>query len=360
MADEADNRTEPATQRKREESRKKGIFAHSPDLAGAVALTAGLLALGAFGPWMTRAILDLMKGWFGHLDGQQSINEVLSQVPTAIFPVALAVCCAIGVVAAAGAVINILQAGLQFNLEWLAPKWERVDPLEGVKKMFSLSSLVGAGFGLLKLLVVSWAAYQILIAASSSAPMWWQVRTGGLLALCGGLVLKLSWAVALPLLLLAAADYVYKKWKHEKELMMTREEIKEENRQQEGDPHIKQRIRQIQRTRAMKRMMQDVPKATVIITNPTHVAVALRYEPGMMAPIVVAKGEHLVAQRIKAIAAGHGIPVIEEPPLARAMLRVVQIGQVIPFEFYRAVAEILALLYRRRSAMGHSMIAARA
>jgi len=347
--DDQENKTEQASPRKREESRKKGIFAHSPDLAGAVALSAGLLSLAAFGPWIVRSQLDLMKSWFAHLDGQRSVAEILNQeFPAAVLPVALAVCSTIAAVMVAGVVINVLQAGLHFNLEWLAPKWDRVDPMEGSKKLFSLNSLVGAGFGVLKLAVVSWAAYHVLIAASASAPMWWQSPASGLLSLCSQLVMKLSWSVATPLFVLAAGDFGYKKYKHEKELMMSREELKEENRQQEGDPHIKQRIRQIQRTRAMKRMMQDVPKATVVITNPTHVAVALRYEPGMAAPIVIAKGEHLVAQRIKAIAASHDIPVIEEPPLARAMLRVVQIGQEIPFDFYRAVAEILALLHRRR------------
>lgn len=350
--DEAGNRTEPASPRKREESRKKGIFAFSPDVGGAAGLCAGLLALGGFGPWIVRAQLHLMRNWLAHINGERAMHDILAQdLPAAILPVALAVCSTIAVVMLAGVIVSVFQAGLHFNLDWLSPKWERVDPTEGVKRLFSLNALVGAGFGVLKLAVVSWAAWQVLAAVIDPAPTWRQVAADGLLPLCSMWVMKLGWSVAIPLLLLAAADYIYKKWKHEKDLMMTREEIKEENRQQEGDPHIKQRIRQIQRQRAMKRMMQDVPKATVVITNPTHVAVALRYEPGMAAPVVIAKGEHLVAQRIKAIAGQHEIPVIEEPPLARAMLRVVQIGQEIPLEFYRAVAEILALLHRRRHGM---------
>jgi len=351
MSDEEnDNKTEAASPRKREESRNKGNFASSSDLSSAAAIAAGLIALASFGPRIFETQLNLMRGWLTGLDGHASVADLLNEkLPLFLPPIALALCSAILVILGTSMVIGFVQAGLHFNLDWLAPKWERINPLEGFTRLFSLNSLMSAIFGTVKLIVVTWFAYQTLCTIFITAPSLYQVSTKSLLPMVSELMLSLCWSVTVPLLLLAAADYGYKFWKHEKDLMMSREELKQENRQQEGDPHVKQRIRGIQRQRALKRMMQDVPKATVIVTNPTHVAIALRYEPGMAAPIVVAKGEHLVAQRIKAIGFQHDIPVIEEPPLARAMLRVVQIGQEIPLEFYRAVAEILALLYRRKN-----------
>lgn len=346
-------KSEAASPRKREEARRKGMIAQSQDLSQALVLAASLAALTVFAPRLATALQAFMHGWLMELHSKKDIVSILLEHgPALLFPVGLAAVFIIGAVALAGIAVGMLQAGLQFNFELLEPKWERIDPMAGFERIFSLTSLVSTLFGVLKLAVVGWGAYGAMMEILKVSTVWWQVSASGLLPLTIHLLLNLGWSVAVPMLLLAGADYGYKRWKYERELMMTKEEVREENKQQEGDPQIKQRIRQIQRARAMRRMMQDVPKATVIITNPTHVAVALRYEPGTsLAPMVVAKGEHLTAQRIKQIAHEHGIPVIEEPPLARAMLRSVAVGQEISIEFYKAVAEILALLYKRTKAI---------
>ena len=345
------DKTEEASPRKREDARKRGMIAQSPDLNHALVLVASLLALATLGSGIITSQLTFMKGWFAQIDGHTPLTDFLTQrAPAAMLPVFLATVAVIGMITLAALASGILQAGIHFNPDLISAKWERVDPLQGLSRLFSLTSLVSTVLGILKLVALSWAAYALLSTVFVNAPSFWQLSAPALLSLAGDLSMKLGWSIALPMLVVGGVDYVYRKWKHEKDLMMSRDELREENKQQEGDPHIRQRIRQIQRQRAMRRMMQDVPKATVVITNPTHVAVALRYEAGASAaPVVIAKGEHIIAGRIKAIAAEHGVPVIEEPPLARALLKSVHIGQEISVEFYRAVAEVLAVLHRQKT-----------
>jgi len=349
--DDGGERTESASPRKREESRKKGMLAQSQDLGQVCVLCAGLIAMSSFGLGLISALNEAMRGCLGNLHSANGSISWLLQTGAGLI---WNVCYALGLICACatitGMAIGMLQAGLYFNFELLSLKWERVDPIKGTQRLFSPASAVTALLGIGKVAVVVFASYGALVDIMRSSNLLWQQTPLELLIGMLNSGVSLGWTIAIPMLCLAAADYGYKKWKYEKDLMMTKEEVKQEGKQQEGDPHIKQRIRQIQRQRAMRRMMQDVPKATVVVTNPTHVAVALRYEAGVTAaPVVVAKGEHLVAQRIKAIALASGIPVYEEPPLARAMLRAIPIGAPVTMEFYRAVAEILAVLYRARN-----------
>jgi flagellar biosynthetic protein FlhB len=349
--DDRGERTEPASPRKREEARKNGMLAQSQDFGQVLALCAGLIVLSSFGPQLIDALSNLMHGVFANLHSEDTPTQWLVKNGGGLaWRVAHVLILIIGCTAMTGLAAGLLQAGLHFNLELLTFKWERVDPIAGVKRLFSLTSAVGALFGLCKVAILTFAVYSAISAIITNSHMLWQLTPRELLLSMLRDGVSLGWSIAIPLLILAAADYGYKRWKFEKDLMMTKDEVRQENKQQEGDPHIKQRIRQIQRQRAMRRMMQDVPKATVVVTNPTHVAIALRYEPGVTAaPVVIAKGEHLIAQRIKAIARENGIPIHEEPPLARAMLRVIPVGQPVTVEFYRAIAEILAVLYRGKN-----------
>jgi flagellar biosynthetic protein FlhB len=283
---------------------------------------------------LNKPVLDILQ--------ESTIPAVLPVLITLVSILAMTTLTALGA--------GILQAGLMLNTKGLEPKWDRVNPASGFARIFSMESIAALIVGVAKLAVVGWVAYIAVAKVFPSAPVFWQMPADAMYPRTAEYVSSLSWTIAVPLLLLGVADYGYKKYRHEKELMMSKEELKEEQKQQDGDPHIKQRIRSIQRQRAQRRMMADVPKATVIITNPTHVAIALKYESNMgSAPIVLAKGEDAVAQRIKAVAAEHGVPIIEEPPLARALLRTTKIGVEIPAEFYRAVAEILAVIYRRKA-----------
>ena len=346
--DERGERTESASPRKREEARERGQVARSPDLTTAAALCAGI---GALGQKLIGQEVTFMQGWLGGLDSRDDIAALLRErFTTLALPVLLTFVMILLIVEASAIAVGFAQVGFHLTPKFLEFDLDRINPLNRLKQMFSLTTLVSTLLGVAKLTVVSLAAYSAVAAIVGTAPQWWQMSVGGLFNLVSTMSGSLAWTIAIPMLILGILEYGYKRWQHERDLRMTKQEVKEENRQQEGDPHIKQRIRQIQRQRAQRRMFKDIPKATVVITNPTHVAVALRYESGGNgAPIVVAKGEHLIAQRIKAIAASHGIPLIEEPPLARALNRTTQPGQEIPVEFYRAVAAILATLYRRNA-----------
>ena len=350
--DDQGDRTEAASPRKREEARKAGQFARSPDLSAAAVLCAALIGLSAFGGTMFVGEISFMKQWIGHLDGKSDILKILTnQFPTGAAAVSWGLLGMLLIVELAALGIGIAQCGLHIHEDIIPLRFESLNPINGFKRIFSLQTLVSTAMGLAKIAVISIFAYRIIRALIEAAPFWWQSPLGNLFAMGSALASQLAWSIAIPMLLLGVIDYGYKWWKTEKDLMMTKDEVKQENKQNDGDPHVKNRIRQIQRSRAARRMMKDVPKATVVITNPTHVAVALLYDAKSSgAPVVIAKGEHLMAQRIKQIAREHNIPVMEEPPLARALNRTTEIGQEIPVEFYRAVAAILALLHRAKNA----------
>ncbi len=349
--DDRGERTEAPSLKKREDARKKGMFAQSPDLSQALMLCAGIAAISSFGPQLIEALSQMMRSSISGAGIKENLATWLSQRGPAIFaPVFSVMMLICGCILLSGMGAGLLQAGIHINFELLELKWERIDPLEGIKRLFSLTSLVATIFGVMKIVLVAAVGYGALSEIIATSHQLWQQPAGGLILLILQLAVHLAWTLGLAMLCLGIADYGYKRWKYERDLMMTKDEVREENKQQEGDPHIKQRIRQIQRQRAMRRMMQEVPTATVVVTNPTHVAVALRYDPMVsIAPVVVAKGEHKLAERIKAIARQHDVPVFEEPPLARAMLRAIPVGHPIKFEFYRAVAEILAMLHRRKN-----------
>lgn len=354
------DRTEPATPRKREEARKQGNYANSQDLSGSLMLAAGLGALTLCGPALVGGLVALIRFVFQRLPEQINVTDFMThQLLAAGVPLMLALGGVLGAVLVASLAVHIYQAGWHIYMDQAVPKFERLDPTAGFGKLFSLNSFVSMFFGVFKMAAVSWIAFRLLQSVVQAAPVWWQLPVESLMPLATSYATSLAWSVVLPLVVLGVADYGYRWWKYERDMMMTRQEVQDENKQTEGDPKIKARVRQVQRQRAMRRMMTKVPKATVVITNPTHVAIALQYEPGASgAPVVVAKGEHLIAQRIKEIAAKNGVPIIEEPPLARALLRTVQIGQEIPLEFYRAVAEVLALVYRRRSGLAQAALRA--
>ncbi len=244
---------------------------------------------------------------------------------------------------------NVAQTGFLFTTEPLRPNFDKLDPVAGMKKLFSPQSVVELAKAVVKFAIIGFIAWRVIRREIPFLPgimeknpeeiVLYLLRIGSSILLRCGLLL----------LLLAAADYAFQWWSFEKSIRMTKQEVKEEYRQQEGDPAVKSRIRSIQREKARRRIMEEVPKADVVITNPTHFAVALRYERGSSdAPRVVAKGADLMALRIREIAAESGVPVVERPPLARTLYRDVDEGQEIPCELYQAVAEVLAYVYRLR------------
>ncbi len=254
-----------------------------------------------------------------------------------------------GLLLAVGVGASVAQVGFQINTEKLELKPDRLNPVNGVGKLFSGSSVVRGLLTVLKVLAVGAVAYFVLDGRGGSVVSLGRGRLTGAAPVAWELVLRLSLYLAGAVALVAIIDYVYQRRRFERSLMMTKEELKQELKQEDGDPQIKARIRQIARERTRRRALTEVPKATVVVTNPTHYAVALRYDPVRdTAPVVIAKGKGAFAKRIMKLARESGVPVIERPPLARA-LQAIREGQAIPGVLFRAVAEVLAFVMKLRS-----------
>ena len=252
--------------------------------------------------------------------------------------------------AAAALVVQVLQTRFAMSWTGLKPQWSRVNPGQGLKRLLSSKSLVEALKTVVKLAAIGAVAYLTLQKSWPVLVMLGQTGSGATLAAIGQVAFDLWIRVGLTYLALAGLDYGYQWWRQRQSLQMTREEVREESRETEGNPHTRGRMRALHRQRVVRRMMVEVRRADVVLRNPTHVAVALRYEGGKMrAPKVVAKGALLMARRIIEIAQRHGVPVIENPPLARALYRGAAVGQEIPRELYRVVAEVLAYVYSLRT-----------
>lgn len=347
-------RTEKATPKRRQEARKKGQVAQSREVSSALILMCGLGALYLAGPYFYHSLRGLVAGLFrGAADAatlqpdglHRMLGEIMGQYLLIIAPLMAAVLIA-------GLAANIAQVGFMVSSEALSPKFSKLNPIEGFKRLFSLRSLVELTKSLMKMGLVGGIAYLVVAGEVDEFPGMMHAEVPILFQYIASLAFKISLNVAIALVLLAALDYAYQRWQFEKNMMMTKDEVKEEHKQMEGDPKIKARIRAIQMETARRRMMEAVPEATVVITNPTHFAVALKFISGEMeAPRVVAKGAGLVAQRIKEMAAEHQVPVVEDKPLARSLYQSVDIDHFIPVELYQAVAEILAYVYRLQ---GHS------
>ena len=249
-------------------------------------------------------------------------------------------------------IFNLAQMkGFILSFEAMRISLGNLNPLGGLKRMFSLRSLAELVKSIFKLLIVSYAVYSVLWPERTALSELAGLEVYDCLRLIGMLGLKLLFRVAAIMLALSIIDFVYQKWQTRKDLMMTRHEIKEEHKQSEGNPQIKSRIRTIQRSLARQRMLSRVPKASVIITNPTHFAVALRYEPGMAAPTVVARGMDFLALKIIEIGRKCSITIVRNPPLARALYKQVKLDATIPVELYRAVAKVLAYIYQQKRSM---------
>jgi flagellar biosynthetic protein FlhB len=248
-----------------------------------------------------------------------------------------------------------VQARGTFTWQPLAPKFSRLNPAQNAKRVVGTQGLVELGKSLVKLAVVGWAVKGVLEAAWPDVVALGQESPRALLEVAREHGVKLLVHAGVAYLALAAADYGWQLWQHEQSLRMTKEEVKQESKQQDGDPMVKQRMRALGRQRARRQMMKDVPKADVVVVNPVHIAVALRYDPDVApAPYVLAVGRRKVAERIKEIAFASGVPVVENIPLARALVASVQLGSIIPAELYVAVAEVLAFVLRRRGAAPHA------
>ena len=341
-------RTEQATPRRREELRQKGQVARSMEISAAAGLIASLLALRFTAGGVLEGFQQLVNYSFSHATKGDLTGAALQATALtatlAFFKMVGPVVCA---AALGGLIGGVSQVGFMVSLYPLQPQFNKLNPLTGLARLFSIQAVAGFSKALLKALIVGVTIYTFLKANLAQVVGLSGLDLISIASIMGGLMWGLLIRTAAALAIIAALDYTFQKFQFEKTNRMSKQDVKEEYKRTEGDPMIKARRRQRHREMARQRMMQDVPQATVVITNPTHIAVALRYEPEKSpAPTVIAKGERLIAQKIKEIARQHRIPVIENKPLARALNKATKVGDQIPPDLYQAVAEVLAFVYK--------------
>jgi flagellar biosynthetic protein FlhB len=346
--EDQESRTEKATSKRRGEARNKGQVARSQEIGNVILLLAALLFFKWFGGYFmdrlmvfTQVILENFHRYdVSDVNIQHLFLSTMYTVAQALWPLML-------VLMVVGLASNIAQVGFQITTEPLTPKFDKFNPISGIKKLFSVRSLVELAKAIVKILIVGLVGYVTIKNRYADFVPLMDMDVGQIFYFIRHVVFVLIFRIVLVLLILAALDYAYQRYDYEKNLKMTKQEIKDERKQAEGDPQIKARIRRTQLEFARRRMMEAVPEAAVVITNPVHLALALKYEEDDMdAPQVVAKGQRLLAERIKEIARDHDIPVIENRELAQALYPTVEVGDFIPEQFYRAVAEVLSYVYR--------------
>jgi flagellar biosynthetic protein FlhB len=344
----ADNRTEKATPKRRDDARKKGQMARSTDLTSAAVLLGGVTALMITAPTMLDRFAEVVRVGLTqsgntHLAGRAGLHSLMSWGMTSMLEIAAPIAVT---ATACGVLANLIQNRPSITGTALKPQWSRINPKSGIKRLIGTKALFDAGKTVTKTLVVGVAAFVAIWPRLTSLGQLAGAPPGEILVQLAGAVTSLALYVTFAFLLIGIIDFVWQRYQHEKSLKMTKEEIRQETRQADLAPEVRGAIRRRRYAAARKRMMADVATADVVVTNPTHFAVALRYDGARPAPEVVAKGVDLVAASIRKAAEAAGVPVLTNPPLARALHREVEIGQMIPDEFFAAVAEVLAFVFR--------------
>ena len=344
-------KTEAPTEKKRRDSREEGQVAFSKELPSASLLAGILLTLIASSPLILDAFREMTSKVFREMSKADELSigslhnlsgEIFSILLPAFAPFA-------AIIMLVGIFASILQVGVQITLKAIAPKFNKISPLTGLKRLFSTQSLADFLKSLAKLIIVGIVGYITYMDKITELNGLFVATPEAILEYNFTVVAEVSGKIVLALVAIAIFDYLYQRWHHEKQLMMTKQEVKEETKQTEGDPQLKARIRQIQREMSNARMMQEVPKADALIVNPTHFSVAILYDRDVMeAPEITAKGADHMALRMRTVARENNVPILERPELARDLYANVEIGETIPERFYKAIAEILAFVYRLR------------
>ena len=348
---EGQEKTEVPTEKKRRESREEGQVAFSKELSSAALLAGIVLTLVATSPIILDAMRQLMSQIFRDLAQSEELSidsiftlsgEILSIILPAFAPFA-------AVIIFVGIFASVLQVGVMITFKAIAPKFNKISPLTGLKRLFSSQSLADFLKSMAKLIIVGFVGYLTYIDKITELNGLSVSTPESILIYNFTVVAEVAGKIVLALVAIAIFDYFYQRWHHEQQLMMTKQEVKDETKQTEGDPLLKARIRQIQREMSNARMMQEVPKADAVIVNPTHFSIAILYDRDVMtAPEVIAKGADHLALRMRTVARENNVPILERPELARDLYANVEIGDDIPERFYKAIAEILAFVYRLR------------
>ena len=347
----ASERTEKATPKRREDARKKGQIARGAELPAALGFLGTLIAVYLLSGNIFKKISFYIQESSRHILEGKPLNpadvhdifiEAVKILTILVAPIVL-----VGLVA--GVAGNFAQGGLILNTEGITPKAERFNPAQNIKKIFGLDSVVNLIKSSIKLIFVGAISYTVLSPLMETAPTLLQAAPASVAVKIGETLYTLAFRCGLILLAIALADYGYVWYKHEKSIKMSKQEIRDEYKEQEGDPLIKSQRRRAARALVQRNSLAELPSASVVITNPTHFAVALRYDREKdAAPVVIAKGADKLAAKIREIARENQVPLIENPPLARALYRLVEPNQTIPVEFFGAVAEILAYVFRQK------------
>lgn len=340
-------KTEEATPKRKSEARNKGQVARSVELNSAFVILAAFFALKVIGGYIYNELAEYMGLILSHSATKdftiEFVKVLFINFTIIFFKAALPVMLVIALIALLS---NLFQVGFVLSFEPIMPQLSRINPLAGFQRLFSKRSLVELVKSIFKIVIVSYFVYRFILKTSGDVPKLISAELADSLNLAASLTLDLVFQISAVMIVLATIDYAYQIWEHKESIKMSKQEVKEEYKQMEGNPQIKSKIKERQRAFAMQRMMQEVPKADVVITNPTHFAVALKYDQSMAAPIVVAKGQDFLAQRIKETAKDSKVIIVENKPLARALYSAVDIGSSVPPDLYQAVAEVLAYVYR--------------
>ncbi len=354
---EGGEKTEPATQKKLDDARKEGKVAKSKDLTQGIELVVLFLLLQIFMGYVGERMIGLFqvtigqmgefmqlnKGGLSFVTVTQLVGQAMLELLLIVWPFFL-----FGLVITF--LVSVYQVGWKVSAKPMEPKLSKFNPINGFKRILSKDSLFELLKSVIKVGVIIYIAYDKISKEANNLFILYEIDLMQAVALTGQIILDVGLTISIVFVVIGLADYIYQRFKFSNEMKMTKQEVKDEYKNTEGDPQIKGRIRQKMREVSQRRMMQDVPKADVVITNPTHFAVALKYDTEVSrAPIVVAKGEDYLAQKIKEVARENHVEIVENKPLARMLYHNVDIGGEIPPELYQAVAEILAMVYARRT-----------
>lgn len=349
MGEDSGDKTEEPTPHKLREARKKGQISKSKELTSAILVVAAFLTFKGAAKGMWENMVHVLHRSFDLIPVEFTPGLVAMLLKYALLMFFLSMAPLFMVTFVLALLVESLQTGFLLTFETLVPKLEKLNPLEGAKKFFSLKQYVELLKSSIKMVIVIWIVLDVIKNEFFMVLIAQQLTLWQLMAFTGNIIMKVIVKVGLFYLVIAIFDFFYQRYEFVKSMRMSKKEIKDEYKRLEGDPTVKQRQRQIQRQMAQSRQMGAVPKADVVVTNPVHLALALEYKPNVMrAPIVVAKGKRLVAAAIRQLAEQNFIPIIENPPLARQLYKETEINSEIPPQYYKAVAEILAFVYNLR------------
>jgi flagellar biosynthetic protein FlhB len=350
MAEQFDEKSQDATPHRREEARREGQVAQSQDLGSAAILLGGMLVIMILGGAIVDFLANFTRRQLGGEGWDMStgrLNGSFAQLKSLLFEVGGVLVPMLGAIMLVAVLAGLAQVGFLFVPKRLLPDISRISPLKGLKRLFSLTAVMRLIFGLFKIAVVTLVAFWSLYAKRNEIMGLAALELLPIGAFVMKTVLWTSIKIGAALFILALLDYMYQRWKQEQELKMSHQEVREEMKNMQGDPQVIARRRAVQRQLALNRLSAAVPKADVVVTNPTELAVAIQYEPEkMLAPIVLAKGQGIMAQRIRRLALENDIPIVERKPLAQALYKLVEIDHAVPDEQFAAVAEVLAYVYQ--------------